>query len=87
MKETSLPRGTDEVAAAERGTGGNPMDDMSEGTAVGKPEGTAEANEARMFGSKVELSMAVVLIPVGRVDAKAVVAVEGVIASVGSEVS
>ena len=86
MKETSLPRGTDEVVA-ERGTGGNPTDGRVEGTAVGKPDGTAEANEARMFGSKAVLSMVVVLIPVGRVDAKAADVVEGAIASVGSEVS
>lgn len=63
------------------------MDGIPEGTAVGNPDGTAEANEARMFGSKVVLSMIVVLIPVGRVDTKAAVAVEGAIASVGSEVS
>lgn len=81
-----MPRGTDEVAA-ERGTDGNLMDGIAEGTAVGKPDGTAEANEARMFGSKGVLSIVVVLIPVGRVDAKAAVAVEGAIASVGSEVS
>jgi hypothetical protein len=87
VRETSLPSGTAEVAV-ERGSAGNAIDGTTEGTEVGKADGTAEANDARMFGSKVLLSMVVVLISVGWVDAKAAaVAVEGAIGSVGSEVS